>query len=56
MLFALTLGIDEDVIKVYYHKNVELLRHYFVDITLKDGWRIGQSKRHDLIFKVTIAV
>ncbi len=54
MLFALVFNIDEDVIKVHYHKNVELLCQNLVDITLKRGRRIGQSKRHDLIFEMTI--
>ncbi len=55
MLFAFALGIDEDVIEIHYHKNVELFYHDLVDITLKCGRRVGQSKRHDLVFEVTIA-
>ncbi len=55
MLFALALGVDEDVIEVYYHENVELHYQDLVDVTLKRGWCVGQSKKHDLIFKVTIA-
>ncbi len=55
MLFALVLSVDEDVIKIYYHRNVEVLYQDLVDVTLKYGRRVGQSKRHDLIFEVTIA-
>ncbi len=55
VLFAFALGVDEDVIEVYYHKNVKLLCQDLVDIALKHSRRIGQSKRHDLIFEVTIA-
>ncbi len=55
MLFAFTLGVDEDVIEVHYHKNVELLCQNLVNLALKHGRCIGQSKRYDLIFKVTIA-
>ncbi len=54
VLFAFVLGIDEDVIKVYYDKNVELLYQNLVDIVLECGRYVGQFKRHDLIFKVTI--
>ncbi len=54
MLFAFVFSVDEDVIKVYYHENVELLCQDLVDVTLKCGQCIGQSKRHDLIFKMTI--
>ncbi len=54
MFFAFTLGVDEDVIEVYYHKNVELFCHDLVDIALKRGRCVGQSKRHDLIFEMTI--
>ncbi len=55
MLFAFALGVDEDVIEIYYHKIVKLLCQDLVNITLKCGRCVGQSKRHDLIFEVTIA-
>ncbi len=55
MLFTLVVGVDEDVIEVYYLKNVELLCQDLVNVILKRGQCIGQSKRLDLIFKVTIA-
>ena len=55
MLLALVLSVDEDVIKVYYHENVELLSQDLIDIALERGWCIGQSKRHDLVLKVAIA-
>ncbi len=54
VLFALVLSVDEDVIKVHYHENIELLCQDLVDITLKRGRSIGQSKRHNLIFEITI--
>ncbi len=56
VLFAFAFGIDEDVIKVHYHKNVELLCEDLVDITLECDRCISQSKKHDLRFEVTIAV
>ncbi len=55
IFFALALGVDEDVIEVYYHKKIELLCQDLVDVTLKRGWCVGQSKRHDLIFEMAIA-
>ncbi len=55
MLFAFVFGVDEDVIEVHYDKNVKLLCQDLVDITLKYGRCVNQSKRHDLIFKMTIA-
>ncbi len=55
MLFALTLGVNEDIIEVYYHENVELFCQDLIDVALKRGRCVGQSKRHDLIFEVTIA-
>ena len=55
MLFALALSIDEDIIKVQYHKNVEFFCQDLVDIALKRGWCIGQSKRYDLVLEVAIA-
>ncbi len=54
VLFAFVLGVDKDVIEVHYDKNVKLLCLDLVDVTLKRGRCIGKSKRHDLIFEVTI--
>ncbi len=55
MLFALVLSVDEDVIEVHYHENVKLLCQDLVDSTLERGRCVDQSKKHDLIFEVTIA-
>ena len=55
MFFALALAIDEDVIEVYYYKNIEFLCQDLVDIALKRGWCVGQSKRHHLLLKMAIA-
>ncbi len=55
VLFAFVLCVDEDVIEVHYDKNVKLLCQDLVDVTLKRSRRVDQSKRHDLIFEVTIA-
>ena len=55
MLFALTISIDKDVIKVYYHKNVAFFSQDLIAVALERGWYIGQFKKHDLIFEVAIA-
>ncbi len=55
VLSALILSIDEDVIEIHYHKNVELLGQDLVDITLKRGRCVGQSERHDLVLEMAIA-
>ncbi len=55
MLFALVLSVDEDVIKVQYHKDVELLCQDLIDVTLKYGRCVGQSERHDLVLEIAIA-
>ncbi len=55
LLFAFVLGVDEDVIELHYVKNVELFCQDLVDVTLKYGRHIVQSKRYDLIFQITIA-
>ncbi len=54
VLFAFALSVDKDIIKVHYHKNVKLFCQYLVDVALKHGRRVGQSKRHDLIFEMAI--
>ncbi len=55
MLFTLALGVDEDVIEVYYHENVELLCQDLVNIALECSRYVGQSKRHHLVLKMAIA-
>ncbi len=55
MLFALTLNVDEDVIKIHYHENVKLLSQDLIDVTLKRGRYVGQSERHDLVLEMAIA-
>ncbi len=55
MLIAFALGLDKDVIRVHYYENVERFCQDLDDVALKRFQHIGQSKRHDLIFEVTIA-
>ena len=55
MLLAFTFGIDKDIIKVYYHKNVKFLCQDLIDTALECGRCISQSKKHHLILKMAIA-
>ena len=54
MLFAFALGIDKNVIKVHYYKNIELFCQDLIDIALEYGQCIGQSKKHYLVFEMAI--
>ena len=54
MFFSFVFNIDDDVIEVYYYKNVKLLRYNLVDIVLERDWCIAQFKKHYLVFKMTI--
>ena len=54
MFFVFAFSVDQNVIEVHYYKNVELFCQDLVDITLKHGWYIVQSKRHDLVFQVAM--
>ncbi len=55
VLLAFAFGINEDVIEIYYYKNVKLLCQDLIDVILKRGRCIGQSKRHNLVLEVAIA-
>ncbi len=55
MLFAFVLDVDEDVIEVHYDKNVEFLCWDLIDVTLKCGRYVCQSKKHHLILEMAIA-
>ena len=55
MLFALTLNVDENVIEIHYHNNVKLFDQDLVNIALKHGRYVGQSKKHNLVLEIIIA-
>ena len=55
MLFAFAFGIVKDIIKVYYHKNVEFLYQNLIDVALKHSQCIGQFKKHHLVLEMAIA-
>ena len=54
-VFSLVFDIDEDVIKIYYYKDIKLFRQKLVDIVLKYSWYIGQSKKYHMVLKIAIA-
>ncbi len=54
-LFSFGFGINEDVIEVYYHKNVKLLWQNLIIVALNSGRCIGQSKTHQLVLEIAIA-
>ncbi len=56
MAFCLVLGVDEDIIRVYNVKNIELLRQDLVDVSLKRDRCVGQSERHYLVLEVAVLV
>ena len=41
------VGVDEYIIKVDDYANVEHVREDIVHKSLKSGWSIGESERHD---------
>ncbi len=55
MLFAITLSVDKDVIKIHYYEDVKLLSQNLIDIALKRGRCVGQSERHDLVLEIAVA-
>ena len=55
MLFSLIFVIDEDVIKIYYHKDVKLFCQNLANVALECGRCIDQLKRHHRVLKMAIA-
>ena len=55
VLFVFVLSVDEDVIKIHYHQNVELFSQNFINVDFKCDRCIGQFKKHYLIFEMAIA-
>ena len=48
-------AINKNVVQVYNNKNVKLFYQNLVDIALKSGWCISQTKKHYyLILKIAI--
>jgi hypothetical protein len=48
------VGVDEDIVEIDDHVNIEHVREDVVYEFLKSCWRISESKRHDLPFKQSV--
>ena len=55
MFFFLVFNINENIIKIYYHKNIKFLRQNLIDIALKRDQCVSQFKRHYLVLKMAVA-
>lgn len=54
-IFFPLFGIDEDIIKVYYHKNIMFLRHNLVDVAWELSLYVNEFKKHYLVLKIIVA-
>ena len=54
--FSLVFSVDEDIIQIYYDKNIKLFRKDLINIALKWCRSISQFKRYYLIFEVTYLI
>ena len=54
MTLTWILGVNQDVLLVDDDKDVKLLGQDFIDVALEGGRSIGETKRHNLVLKVTI--
>ena len=51
---AWILGVDQYVIQIYDNKDIQLFSQNLVNISLKGSRSIRKTKRHDLVFKVSV--
>lgn len=54
MWLAIIVGIDQNIIQIHHNKNTKLFSKNYLDIAFKIGGYIRKTKKHDLIFKMTI--
>ena len=54
LLLVYLLSINKDFVQTYNNKNVKLFSKNLIDVTLKTGCSIKESKKHDLVFKMAI--
>ncbi len=48
-------SIDQDVIQIYYNKDIKFFNKDLVDVILKTGQYIRKTKGHDLVLKITVS-
>ena len=46
-MFLVCFGVYQDVVKVDYHKHVEVLSQDIVDVCLERGWGVREPEWHD---------
>ena len=54
VLFSLIFCIDKDIIQIHNSKNIKFFREDLIDVVLKDGRNISESKKHHLILKIIV--
>ena len=55
MSLAWILGIDQNIIQIHDNKNFQLFSQNLLDVSLKVGQSVKKTKKHDLIFEMTIS-
>ena len=53
-VFFMGLAIDEDIVEVDDDAGIEEVSENFIHESLKCGWRIAESERHDQEFEVSV--
>ena len=48
------LSIDQDIVQIYNDEDIKLFSKDFIDIALKTGRSIGESKKHDLVLEIVV--
>ena len=54
MGFFWIFNINQDVVHIYYNKNIKLFNQDLIYIALEIGWYIWKPKKHNLLVKMTI--
>lgn len=44
MVFSLAFNVDQNVIQIYYYRDIKLFRQDLVDVALKYSWCVDQAK------------
>lgn len=54
MQLASFFNINQDIIQIKNNKDIKLFSKNIVNVSLEASWNVRQTKKHHLIFKVTI--
>ena len=55
MFISVIISIDKDIVQIYNDEDVKFFSKDLIDISLEAGWRVGFTKRHYLVLKVTVS-